>query len=271
MTDNTQTQNELSFLEHLKELRNRLLRMVLVVFIAVLVLFPFAGDLFETLALPLIQQLPGGTLITVGIPDPFLVPFKVAVFVAILITVPYLLYELWAFIAPGLYKHERHLVFPLLLSSIILFYLGINFAYFLVLPLVFSFFIGIAPGGVEVMPDIGKYLDFVTTLFLAFGFAFEVPVATIIIVATGITDPDKLSRARPYIVVAAFTVGMLFTPPDVISQIMLAIPVWILFELGLIMSRILVKKRPEEYDGIPDDLEEEFTKAEEEEKNNLLK
>ena len=185
-------------------------------------------------------------MIATGVTSPFLVPFKLVLLLSVLLTIPYLLHQLWSFIAPGLYRHEKRMAGPLLVSSILLFYCGIAFAYFVIFPILFGFFIGIAPEGVAVMTDIGQYLDFIIAIFLAFGIAFEVPVATFLLIAAGITTPDKLAGKRPYIIIGAFVIGMLLTPPDVISQSLLAIPIWLLFELGLIMSRIFLKEKPEE-------------------------
>ena len=169
--------------------------------------------------------------------SPFLIPFKLVIYLSIFITIPYILYHLWSFIAPGLYSHEKKLIFPLILSSSFLFYLGASFAYFVVFPLIFVFFIGIAPTDVAIMTDIGRYLDFVIALFFAFGFSFEVPIITVLLITSGITTREKLALKRPYIIVGAFTLGMLLTPPDVISQILLALPMWLLYELGLYFSK----------------------------------
>ena len=185
-------------------------------------------------------------MIATGVTSPFLVPFKLVLLLSVLLTIPYLLHQIWSFIAPGLYLHEKRMAVPLLASSIFLFYCGIAFAYFVIFPILFGFFIGIAPEGVAVMTDIGQYLDFIIAIFLAFGIAFEVPVATFILIAAGITTPDKLAAKRPYIIIGAFVVGMMLTPPDVISQSLLAVPIWLLFELGLIMSRIFLKEKKTE-------------------------
>ena len=238
---------ELSFLEHLVELRSRLLKACLSVFVVLIVLLPFSRHLYETLAAPMMAQMPeGSSMIAIDVASPFLTPFKLTLLAAIMISIPVVLYQLWAFVAPALFKHEKRLARPLLFSSVFLFYAGCAFAYFVVFPLVFGFLTRIAPDGVAVMTDISKYLDFVITLFLAFGITFEVPIATIIVVATGITTPDKLAGWRPYIIVGAFAIGMILTPPDVISQTLLALPMWLLFELGIIFSRILVTEKPAE-------------------------
>ncbi|MEW8508705.1 MAG: twin-arginine translocase subunit TatC [Candidatus Thiodiazotropha sp.] len=237
------TSKEQPLVSHLIELRDRVLRMVLVVLAIFLVLFPFANDLYSAIAGPMRAALPeGSTMISTKPIDPFLIPFKLSLQLAIFIAVPFILYQFWAFVAPGLYRHEKRLVMPLLISSTLLFYLGMAFAYFVVFPLVFTFLAGTAPDGVEVATDMGSYLDFVMTLFFAFGVAFEVPIATIILVWMGITTPQKLRHKRPYVIVGAFVIGMFLTPPDVISQTLLALPMWVLFELGLIFSKGFVKK-----------------------------
>ena len=257
---------EIPFMSHLVELRDRLLRAVLVVLIIFLALFSFSNELYTLLAEPLLIHLPtGSSMIATEVASPFLTPFKLAMMSAIFISMPFLLYQLWAFIAPGLYKHEKSLAFPLLFSSIILFYLGMVFAYFVVFPLMFKFFTGIALEGVTMMTDITKYLDFVLKMFFAFGMAFEVPIATILVISTGMTTADKLAEKRPYIIVVAFVAGMLLTPPDVISQMLLAVPMWILFELGLIFSRLLTRKKirlaKEREEQEEKELDDEFEKA----------
>ncbi len=237
-------QKEQTLMDHLIELRDRLLHMVLAILIVFVILFAFSEDIFTLAAKPLLALMPEGTsMIATGVTSPFLVPFKLVLLLSVLLTIPYLLHQMWAFIAPGLYLHEKRMATPLLISSVILFYCGIAFAYFVIFPILFSFFIGVAPEGVEVMTDIGQYLDFIIAIFLAFGIAFEVPVATFILIATGITTPDKLATKRPYIIIGAFVIGMLLTPPDVISQSLLAVPIWLLFELGLFMSRLFLKEK----------------------------
>ena len=243
VSETPEEDRELSFIEHLVELRSRLLKACLSVFAVLLVLLPFSRHLYETLAAPLMAQLPeGSSMIAIDVASPFLTPFKLTLLISIMISIPVVLYQLWAFVAPALFKHEKKLARPLLLSSIFLFYAGCAFAYFVVFPLVFGFLTRVAPEGVAVMTDISKYLDFVMTLFLAFGITFEVPIATIILVASGVTTADKLAGWRPYIIVGAFAFGMILTPPDVISQTLLALPMWLLFELGIIFSRILVQE-----------------------------
>ena len=240
-------QREQTLMDHLIELRDRLLHMVLAILIVFIALFAFSEDIFTIAAQPLLNLMPEGTsMIATGVTSPFLVPFKLVLLLSVLLTIPYLLHQLWAFIAPGLYRHEKRMATPILISSVILFYCGIAFAYFVIFPILFRFFIGIAPEGVAVMTDIGQYLDFIIAIFLAFGIAFEVPVATFLLIAAGVTSVDKLAEKRPYIIIGAFVVGMFLTPPDVISQSLLAIPIWLLFELGLISSRIFLKEKDEE-------------------------
>ena len=235
---------EQTFLEHLIELRSRLLKACLAVLVVLLALLPFSRKLSSLLSEPLTAQLPAGSsMIAIDVASPFLTPFKLSLLLALVLSIPVVLYQLWAFVAPALYRHEKRLAKPLLYSAVLLFYLGCAFAYFVVFPLIFGFFTRVAQEGVTVMTDISKYLDFVITLFLAFSIAFEVPIATIILVATGITTVEKLAKARGYIVVGAFALGMLLTPPDVVSQTLLALPMWLLFEVGLVMCRILLPER----------------------------
>lgn len=240
---------EQPLISHLFELRNRLLRIVLCVLLVFLGLTPYANKIYTYVAGPLLQHLPDtSTMIAIDVAAPFLTPFKLALVVSIVISMPVILYQLWAFVAPGLYRNERRLILPLLISSTLLFYLGMAFAYYIVFPLVFGFLTATAPEGVAVMTDITKYLDFVMTLFIAFGLSFEVPIATILLVWVGVATPKKLSQMRPYVIVAAFIIGMFLTPPDAISQTLLAIPIWILFELGLLFSRIFVRKPNEDHE-----------------------
>jgi len=235
---------ELSFLEHLVELRSRLLKACAAVLVVLLILLPFSRKLYALLAAPLTAVLPeGSSMIAIDVASPFLTPFKLALLLALIFSIPVVLYQLWAFVAPALYRKEKRLARPLLYSAVVLFYLGCAFAYYVVFPLVFGFFTRVAPEGVTVMTDISKYLDFVITLFLAFGITFEVPIATIILVATGMVTVEKLSKMRAYVLVGAFAMGMLLTPPDVISQTLLALPMWLLFEVGLLMCRILLPDR----------------------------
>lgn len=241
--ETTRTDPELSLIDHLVELRSRLLRAVVAIMVVLLVLAPFARQLYGILAEPLISHLPeGASMIAIDVASPFLTPFKLVLILALLIAMPFVLYQLWAFVAPGLYRHEQRLARPLLGMAVLLFYTGCAFAYFVVFPVVFAFFASMAPEGVAMMTDINRYLDFVLTLFMAFGLAFQVPVATIILVALGITTPEALGRMRGYVIVGAFTVAMLLTPPDMISQTLLALPVLLLFELGIIAARVLVRR-----------------------------
>lgn len=235
---------EQPFLSHLVELRDRLMRMVVAVLVLLLFLFPFGNDIFHMLAQPVMNALPEDTsMVATKVLSPFLTPLKLAFVAAVFIAMPYLLYQMWGFIAPGLYQHEKQLAIPLLLSSILLFYLGGAFAYFVVLPLLFPFLVGVTPEGVKVMPDIADFLDVAIRLFFAFGLAFEVPIATILLVLAGVSTPEKLAEKRPYVIVGAFVVGMLLTPPDIISQTLLALPIWVLFEIGLLFSRTLQSRR----------------------------
>ena len=240
MSDDT----EQPLIYHLIELRDRLLRVVLVVGVVFIALVPFSSTLFSVLSGPLMAHMPDdSSMIAIEVASPFLIPFKLTLFLALFISIPYVLYQLWSFVAPGLYKHERRLAVPLLVSSTVLFYAGAAFAYFVVFPLVFAFFTGTAPEGVSVMTDISRYLDFVLTLFFAFGAAFEVPVFTVLLVWTGMATQESLREKRPYIIVGAFVIGMLLTPPDIISQTLLAVPVWLLFELGVYFSGWFIKQR----------------------------
>ncbi len=240
------------FISHLIELRNRILRSVLCVLIVFLGLAPFANEVYSLLAGPLLQHMPkNSTMIAIDVASPFFTPFKLALVLAVFISVPFILYQFWAFVAPGLYKRERRMILPLLVASTLLFYLGVAFAYFVVFPLVFGFLTTAAPEGVAVMTDIAKYLDFVLALFFAFGVCFEVPIFTILLVWTGVVTPAGLADKRPYVIVGAFIVGAVLTPPDAISQTLLAVPMWMLFELGLLCSRLFAPK--------PDDAEMELS------------
>jgi sec-independent protein translocase protein TatC len=230
---------EQSFISHLIELRNRLLKIVLCVLSIFIGLTFYANQIYSLVAEPLLRFLPkNSSMIAIDVASPFLTPFKLALIVAIFISVPVILYQLWAFVAPGLYKHERRFVLPLLIVSSLLFYTGVAFAYFVVFPMVFEFLTLTAPTGVAVMTDINKYLDFALAMFFAFGVCFEVPIFTVVIVWTGLVTPATLSEQRPYVILGAFIIGMFLTPPDAISQTMLAIPMWLLFEIGLLFSRL---------------------------------
>ena len=229
-----------TFISHLIELRSRLLRAIVAVVLVLVALFPFAKDIYALLAKPLLRVLPqGSTMIATDVTGTFLVPLKVTLMAAFLIALPYVLYQAWAFIAPGLYQHEKRLVMPVLVSSFLFFLIGMAFAYFFVFPIAFGFFAGYAPIGVQMMTDIDKYLSFVLTMFIAFGLTFETPVVVIVLVRMRIVTLEKLRSARPYVIVGAFVLGAVFTPPDVISQLLLAVPLWLLFELGLLLARMV--------------------------------
>ena len=232
--------------EHLIELRSRILRSLGAVVLIFLPLFFFANEIYVLLSEPLRVYLPeGATMIATEVASPFLTPFKLTLVLAIFIAIPYILHQIWAFIAPGLYANEKRMALPLLVTSVLLFYLGVLFAFFVVFPLVFSFFTSVAPEGVTVMTDINRYLDFVLKLFFAFGIAFEIPIAAMLMIWSGVTTVDSLRRKRPYVIVGCFVVGMLLTPPDIISQLLLAFPMWVLFEAGILFST-LIKQRGEE-------------------------
>lgn len=232
---------ESSLVAHLIELRDRLLRTVLTILAVFLCLFPFSEELFTLVAQPLIDQLPeGATMIATQVASPFLTPFKTTLWVAVFVSMPIVIYQAWAFVAPGLYKREKRFAVPLVVSSILLFYCGVGFAYGVVFPLMFAFFNAVAPEGVTVMTDINNYLDFVLVIFFAFGVAFEVPIATVMLVWSGLTTPEQLGKNRAYVFLGAFVAGMLLTPPDVISQTLLAVPIYLLYEAGIIMARIMV-------------------------------
>lgn len=235
-----------TLLSHLVELRSRLLKVAGAVIGIFVVLVPFAKRLFELVSGPLTSVLEDGQMIATSTVAPLFVPFKLAFFIALFIAMPVVLYQLWAFVAPGLYKKEKRFAFPLLATSILLFYAGAAFAYFVVFPLIFSFMSSVTPETVNWMPDIGSYLSFLTMLVLAFGIAFEVPVATVLLVWAGLTSPEKLSKARPYVFLMAFVVGMFLTPPDVISQTLLAVPVYLLYEVGIVMARTFARKREDD-------------------------
>jgi len=241
-----------SFMSHLVELRDRLLRCVIALVVVFGLLFYWARDIYAILAQPLLASLPaGGQLIATEVTAPFFVPIKVTMMAALVIALPYLLYQTWAFVAPGLYAHEKKLVAPLIITSTLLFLCGMAFAYFLVFPVVFKFIIKVAPEGVAVMTDIGKYLDFVLTLFVAFGVTFEVPVAVVILVRMGMVSVAKLREIRPYVIVGAFVIGAIFTPPDMVSQVMLAVPLWVLYELGIFVAQWVGKSAAEETTSDP--------------------
>lgn len=236
--------------DHLIELRTRLLRAVLGVLIVFCSLIYFAQDIYQYLAQPLLATMPEGTeMIATDVASPFFAPFKLTIVLSAFIAMPFILYQVWAFVAPGLYKNEKKLIAPLMLASTALFYAGISFAYFVVFPVVFAFFSSVAPEGVTIATDISSYLDFVLKLFFAFGIAFEIPIAIILMCWTGMTTPDNLRAKRPYIVVCAFIIGMLLTPPDIISQTMLAVPMLLLFEVGLLVASLNQKDDEAESEG----------------------
>ncbi|MGH8223968.1 MAG: twin-arginine translocase subunit TatC [Woeseiaceae bacterium] len=232
-----------TLISHLVELRSRLLKVAAAVVVVFVALLPFSRQIFVVVSEPLRAAIPGSAMIATGVASPLLTPFKLTFFVALFIAMPVVLYQAWAFVAPGLYRKEKRFTVPLLASSILLFYLGVAFAYFVVFPLIFTFFAAVAPFGVEVMPDIAAYLDFITTIVLAFGLAFEVPIATVLMVWTGLVTTQKLASVRPYVFLMAFVIGMFLTPPDVISQTLLAVPIYLLYELGIVMSRVFVLKK----------------------------
>lgn len=235
---------ELPLVQHLIELRTRLLHTVIFVLVVFCCLFYFANEIYYIISAPLQNLLPDNTsMIATDVVSPFLTPLKLTFFAAVLLSIPYILYQIWAFIAPGLYKHEKNLAAPLLISSVLLFYTGMAFAYFVVFPLLFGFVTGIGLEGVATMTDIAKYLDFVLQLFFAFGFAFEIPIAVILLIHAGVLTPDSLAAKRPYIIVGCFVIGMLLTPPDIFSQILLAVPMWMLFEVGVFVGRAVYKNK----------------------------
>ena len=261
---------ENSFLSHLFELRDRLIRIVVTILVIFAALFSFSNQIYLIVAEPLHSILPKGqTMIATGVISPFLTPFKLTLVVSFYIAIPMVLYQVWAFVAPGLYKNEKRFMLPLAVSSTLLFYLGMVFAYFVVLPIVFPFLAGTTPDGIAYTPDIKEYLDFVLKMFFAFGVAFEVPIATFLLVKTGMTTADSLSQKRPFLIVGSFVVGMLLTPPDIISQTLLALPMWILFEIGLLFAkRIKVDDEEEYYTEMSDEeMESELDQIEQEEKS----
>jgi sec-independent protein translocase protein TatC len=240
------TTSAMPLVAHLTELRDRLLRAILAVLVVFLCLFPFANTIYTFVSEPLRALLPPGTsMIATEVASPFLTPFKLTLFTALFIAIPYVLYQVWSFIAPGMYRHEKRLAIPLLASSIVLFYCGAAFAYFVVFPLIFAFFTSVGPEDIAIMTDINSYLDFVLKLFFAFGVAFEIPIAAVLLIWAGVTTPENLGRKRPYIIVGCFVFGMLLTPPDIISQSLLALPMWLLFEAGIVAGRLLLRERGE--------------------------
>jgi len=235
-----------TFISHLIELRSRLLRSIVAVIITLACLFPFAKQIYAVLAAPLLRALPAGsTMIATDVTGTFFVPLKLTLMVAFLVALPYVLYQMWAFVAPGLYQHEKRLAVPVIISSVFFFAVGMAFAYYIVFPVAFGFFAGYTPAGVHMMTDIDKYLSFVLTMFIAFGLTFEVPVVVVVLVRLGVVDLAKLRSIRGYVIVGAFVVGAIFTPPDVLSQVMLAVPLWLLYELGLIAARFVAPAKDE--------------------------
>ncbi len=250
-----------SLMSHLVELRDRVVRMVLAVLVLFLGMFYWANEIYVYLAEPLTRHLPeGANMIAIDVASPFLTPFKLVLMLAVFLAMPVILYQCWSFVAPGLYANEKRIAGPLLVSSILLFYGGVAFAYYVVFPLVFGFFTRVGPEIVSISTDIGRYLDFVLALFFGFGLAFEVPIATIILVAIGITTPQKLGEKRPFVIVGAFVLGMLLTPPDIISQVLLALPIWVLFEAGLIAAKMIFKDREFEA-GDEESIDDQMTTA----------
>ena len=230
--------NEMSFIEHLKELRSRIIRMFLFAGFILICCLPFTNNIYMFASSPMIELLPsGGSMIATEVASPFIAPLRITIYTALLLSMPYFFIELWGFISPGLYKKEKAFVIPLIISSIILFYAGIVFAYWIVNPIILSFFISSAPDSIQVMTDINRYLDFILKLFFAFGLAFEIPVATFLVITTGLISKNRVKKLRPYLIISFFVLGMFLTPPDIFSQLFLAIPMWLLFELGLLISR----------------------------------
>jgi sec-independent protein translocase protein TatC len=230
--------NDMTYIGHLKELRSRIIRMFLFAGFVLVCCLPFTNHIFAFVSTPLMELMPAGSsMIATEVASPFIAPLRVTIYSALLISVPYFFIELWGFVSPGLYKREKTFFGPLIISSVILFYLGIIFAHFVVSPIILSFFISAAPDSIQVMTDINKYLDFVLKLFFAFGFAFEIPVATFLVITTGLISKDRIKRMRPYLIVGFFIIGMFLTPPDIFSQLFLAIPMWLLFEMGLLLSK----------------------------------
>jgi sec-independent protein translocase protein TatC len=243
---------EQTFISHLIELRIRLLHSLYSVLVLFCLLFYFSNDLYNAIATPLLEKLPvGSSMIATEVASPFLAPFKLTLFTAIFLAIPYLLYQIWSFVAPGLYKNEKRFMMPLLITSVTLFYTGTAFAFFVVFPLLFAFLTAVAPEGVTVMTDINHYLNFILKLFFAFGVSFEIPVATFLLIWSGFISVKELKAKRPYIIISAFVFGMLLTPPDVISQILLAVPIWILFELGLVLSNRFIPQNDAQEDKMP--------------------
>lgn len=243
MSEPDPTDQPMPLVAHLTELRDKLLRALLAVLLVFLCLFPFANDIYLAVSKPLRAILPeGASMIATEVASPFFTPFKLTLVVAVFIAMPYVLYQVWSFIAPGMYRHEKRLAVPLLASSVVLFYAGAAFAYFVVFPLIFAFFTSVAPADITMMTDINSYLNFVLKLFFAFGIAFEIPIAALLLISAGITTPEALAQKRPYIIVGCFVFGMLLTPPDIISQSLLALPMWLLFEAGVYFGKLMQRR-----------------------------
>jgi len=232
----TLQQEKMPIVQHLIELRGALLRSVIAIVIFFAILFPFADDIYTFIAAPIVQAIPGSSLIAIGVISPFLTPLKMSLILAIYVAMPYLLYQLWSFTAPALYRHEKKLILPLLISSTILFYAGLLFSFYIVFPVIFNFLSTVGPASVDFTPDIQYYLDFILKVSFAFGVAFEVPIATILLIMFGATTAERLKKNRSYVIIGSFVVGMILTPPDIISQILIAIPIWLLFEVGLFFA-----------------------------------
>lgn len=245
MNEPESTDQPQPLIAHLTELRDKLLRALLAVLIFFICLFPFSNEIYAYVSEPLRALLPpGASMIATEVASPFFTPFKLTLVAAVFLAMPYVLYQVWSFIAPGMYRHEKRLAVPLLASSVLLFYAGAAFAYFVVFPLIFAFFTSVAPADITIMTDINSYLDFVLKLFFAFGLAFEIPIAAVLLIWSGITTADALAKKRPYIILGCFVIGMLLTPPDIISQSLLAIPMWLLFEVGVYFGRLLQRSPP---------------------------
>ena len=247
--------SEATLTSHILELRDRLIKALVAVLVLALPCIGFSNELFTLVAQPLIDQLPAGSsLIATSVVSPFMAPFKLSLYVALFLAMPVVLYQLWAFVAPGLYRHERRFAAPLVLSSILLFYAGVAFAYFVVFPLMFQFFAATTPSGVTMMTDITQYLDFVLILFFCFGLAFEIPIAVVLLTQTGLVKVAKLTEARGYVLIGIFVVAAILTPPDAVSQTAMALPMWILYEAGIIMSRLMLRvRRPAEREDDPEE------------------
>jgi sec-independent protein translocase protein TatC len=258
MSDLPEHDQPMPLVSHLTELRTRLLRCVAVIFLVFAGLFSFAQQIYTLVSAPLREYLPpGATMIATDVASPFLTPFKLTMMVSLFLAVPVILHQVWGFIAPGLYKHEKRIAVPLLVSSILLFYTGMAFAYFVVFPLVFKFFAHATPEGVTMATDIASYLDFVMTLFFAFGVAFEIPVAVVLLIWIGVVDVKYLRKIRPYVVIGCFVVGMILTPPDIFSQTLLAIPMWLLFELGILAGSMIRKRSDHDEERADEDRQDQ--------------